>query len=181
MFLVESSKDMTVKEWRSFEVRCTFKSLMPLPALYLGIAQVPEATIIRHGTLNIQMVGMAGDMPSYDIVFSTVQTERTACDFRQLIRDIGGEHLIGGILITEEERKVGTKGHAPELELLVEEEIKLEGPKIDRKGKYLTEQEMMTAVTAIFPNATLGEDNDGQLIIYTDCEVQTVIVPMPEV
>lgn len=32
----------------------------------------------------------------------------------------------------------------------------------------LTLDELYVAITAILPNATFGEDNDGQLIIYTD-------------
>lgn len=32
-------------------------------------------------------------------------------------------------------------------------------------------QETMLKITEIFPNATIGEDSDGQLIIYTDMEV----------
>lgn len=35
----------------------------------------------------------------------------------------------------------------------------------------MTEKEMIEKVLFIFPNMTLGEDNSGQLIIYTDTEI----------
>ena len=35
----------------------------------------------------------------------------------------------------------------------------------------MTEQEMLEKVLSIFPNASMGEDNDGQLVIYTDMRI----------
>jgi hypothetical protein len=35
--------------------------------------------------------------------------------------------------------------------------------------------EMMESILAIFPDATTGEDNDGQLIIYTDVDVKDIV------
>lgn len=32
-----------------------------------------------------------------------------------------------------------------------------------------TMTELMQRVLSILPNATFGEDNDGQIVIYTDC------------
>ena len=32
----------------------------------------------------------------------------------------------------------------------------------------ITDTQLMTAVMAVCPNATLGQDNDGQLVIYTN-------------
>lgn len=42
----------------------------------------------------------------------------------------------------------------------------------------MTEDEMIQDILAIFPNATLGEDEEGQLIIHTGCQVtEDVEVP----
>jgi hypothetical protein len=35
----------------------------------------------------------------------------------------------------------------------------------------MTVSDAMRAVLAIFPNAEVGSDNDGQLVIYTGCRV----------
>lgn len=35
----------------------------------------------------------------------------------------------------------------------------------------MTLQEMMEAVLEILPNATVGDDNDGQVVIYTDHKI----------
>lgn len=35
----------------------------------------------------------------------------------------------------------------------------------------MTETEMISKLLAIFPNMTLGEDNNGQLVVYTDCRL----------
>jgi len=32
-------------------------------------------------------------------------------------------------------------------------------------------QETMLKITFLFPDATIGEDNDGQVIIYTNCKL----------
>lgn len=32
----------------------------------------------------------------------------------------------------------------------------------------MNEKELIAALLAVFPNMTLGEDNDGQLLVYTD-------------
>jgi len=46
----------------------------------------------------------------------------------------------------------------------------------------MTESEMLSELLTIFPNATLGEDNDGQLIIYTDTMISLGgdIIPLAE-
>ena len=50
-----------------------------------------------------------------------------------------------------------------------------------------TEREMVGKLLSIFPNATWGVDNDGQVIIYTDLSAswseetqQTVLTPLEE-
>lgn len=35
----------------------------------------------------------------------------------------------------------------------------------------MNENELIAALLAIFPNMTLGEDNDGQLLVYTDVQL----------
>lgn len=40
----------------------------------------------------------------------------------------------------------------------------------------MNENELVEKLLQIFPNMELGEDNDGQLIIYTDCELTNGIV-----
>lgn len=35
----------------------------------------------------------------------------------------------------------------------------------------MTENEAISKLLEIFPNMTLGEDNDGQLIVYTDTRI----------
>jgi hypothetical protein len=35
----------------------------------------------------------------------------------------------------------------------------------------MTVDDAMRALLAVFPNATVGSDNDGQLVVYTDCRV----------
>lgn len=35
----------------------------------------------------------------------------------------------------------------------------------------MTVDDAMRAVLAVFPTATVGSDNDGQLVVYTDCRV----------
>lgn len=45
----------------------------------------------------------------------------------------------------------------------------------------MTESEMLSQLLKIFPDATLGEDNDGQLIIFTDMRFSGEnIVPFEE-
>jgi hypothetical protein len=45
----------------------------------------------------------------------------------------------------------------------------------------MTESEMLNQLLKIFPNATLGADNDGQLIIFTDTRLSREnIVPFEE-
>lgn len=36
----------------------------------------------------------------------------------------------------------------------------------------MTEQELIDRLLTVLPNMTLGEDNDGQLIIYTDMRTE---------
>ena len=44
------------------------------------------------------------------------------------------------------------------------------------------ESEMISQLLAVFPNMTLGEDSDGQLIVYTDTRlVGGQVVPYEEV
>jgi len=38
----------------------------------------------------------------------------------------------------------------------------------DRKGEAMTFNELYSKVLEILPHATMGEDNDGQLVIYTN-------------
>lgn len=45
----------------------------------------------------------------------------------------------------------------------------------------MTETEMISKLLAIFPNMTLGEDNDGQLVVYTDCRLSNGQVETYEV
>jgi hypothetical protein len=45
----------------------------------------------------------------------------------------------------------------------------------------MSEQTMMEKITQIFPDATIGEDNQGQLIIYTDCCIRGMRDPNDEV
>jgi hypothetical protein len=40
----------------------------------------------------------------------------------------------------------------------------------------MTYDEALAQVLAIFPHATFGDDNDGQLIIYTDMVLDGIIV-----
>jgi hypothetical protein len=35
----------------------------------------------------------------------------------------------------------------------------------------MTVEEAMRAVLAVFPDAEVGSDNDGQLVVYTGCRV----------
>jgi hypothetical protein len=35
----------------------------------------------------------------------------------------------------------------------------------------MTVFDAMRALLAVFPNATVGSDNDGQLVVYTACRV----------
>lgn len=45
----------------------------------------------------------------------------------------------------------------------------------------MNESEMISKLLAVFPNMELGEDNDGQLIIYTDCRlIDDMVVKMEE-
>lgn len=39
------------------------------------------------------------------------------------------------------------------------------------KGYNMTENEMIAKLLEIFPNMSIGEDNDGQLIVYTDMQL----------
>jgi hypothetical protein len=36
--------------------------------------------------------------------------------------------------------------------------------------KFKTTDELLLAVLAILPNAEIGEDNDGQIVIYTNVQ-----------
>ena len=46
----------------------------------------------------------------------------------------------------------------------------------------MTEVELVRALLAVFPDMTLGEDNDGQLVVYTDCRlVNDQVIPFEEV
>ena len=36
-------------------------------------------------------------------------------------------------------------------------------------NEYLTDHELLERILPLLPDATLGEDNDGQWIIYTNC------------
>lgn len=45
--------------------------------------------------------------------------------------------------------------------------------------KTFTETEFMILCLAVFPDAEIGEDNDGQIVIYTNMhDVDGRIVPM---
>ena len=37
-----------------------------------------------------------------------------------------------------------------------------------KQENTMTEKEMITQLLSIFPNMSLGEDNSGQLLVYTD-------------
>ena len=39
------------------------------------------------------------------------------------------------------------------------------------KKNIVSEDELIGKLLEIFPNMTLGEDNSGQLIVYTDCQL----------
>lgn len=36
----------------------------------------------------------------------------------------------------------------------------------------MTIDELLTRVLAIFPEATIGQDNDGQIVVYTNLEME---------
>ena len=42
---------------------------------------------------------------------------------------------------------------------------------LNRKKNIVSENELIGKLLEIFPNMTLGEDNSGQLIVYTDCRL----------
>jgi hypothetical protein len=45
----------------------------------------------------------------------------------------------------------------------------------------MTENEMLSRLLQIFPDATLGEDSDGQLVIFTDMKLSGEnVVPFVE-
>jgi hypothetical protein len=47
----------------------------------------------------------------------------------------------------------------------------------------ITDTTLMKAIMAVCPNATLGQDNDGQLVIYTNMQYDnsmTAIVEMED-